>query len=154
MSEIPKEAREIYLNDKGEPIAWCPKDSLGLVDIQRAQFYRLNEKRLHELSRRAQEKSWQTEEIQCVVCIDVDDPVWAPLVDLLMPGHDWDAYRRRGETPVARGVVPLAPIRESVDMVYPASSDAFSSNRVNVVMFACGGASVFHHDSLERAKKP
>lgn len=148
--EIPKDAREVYCNERGEPIAWCPKDSLGLVDIQRAQFYGLNKTRLHELSRRAQEKSWQTEDVQCVVCIDVDDPVWTPLVDLLMPGHDWDAYRRRGETPVARGVVPLAPIKKTVDEVYPASSDAFSPNLVNVVVFAAGGASVFHHESLER----
>lgn len=71
-----------------------------------------------------------------------------------MPDHDWDVYRRRGEKPVARGVVPLAPIKATVDEVYPASSDAFSPSLVNVVVFAAGGASVFHHESLERTRKP
>lgn len=39
----PPDAREVYCDEQGEPIAYCPKDSLGLTDIQRATFFRLND---------------------------------------------------------------------------------------------------------------
>jgi hypothetical protein len=39
-----------------------------------------------------------------VLCIAVDSD-WRDLVDLLMPDHDWQQYRDRGEQPVARGTV-------------------------------------------------
>ncbi len=41
-----------------------------------------------------------------ITLIDVDDPTGHGrlLADLLMPGEDWQQYRDRGETPVARGL--------------------------------------------------
>lgn len=146
----PKDAREIYLDEKtGEPIAYCPKEGIGAVDIIRAQFYNLNQVRLWQLSKRAKEKIGETGIIQCVVCIDVDDASWTPLVEHLMPGHDWNIYRARGEQPIARGVVPLEPIKAMVDEFYPAASDEFAGDKVNVVVLAAGGASVFHHFNLK-----
>lgn len=40
----------------------------------------------------------------CFVLLDVDDPRGAVLADKLMPGHDWQQYRDRGEKPLARGL--------------------------------------------------
>jgi hypothetical protein len=40
-----------------------------------------------------------------VICIDVDDKYWRDFVDYLMPGHDWQAIRNRGQAPIARGTV-------------------------------------------------
>lgn len=41
-----------------------------------------------------------------ITLIDVDDPSGNGklLADMLMPDHDWQQYRDRGETPVARGL--------------------------------------------------
>lgn len=41
-----------------------------------------------------------------ITLINVDDPSGngALLADMLMPGHDWQQYRDRGETPIARGL--------------------------------------------------
>lgn len=39
-----------------------------------------------------------------IVMLCVDDPNGAALADILMPGHDWSAYRARGEQPWARGL--------------------------------------------------
>lgn len=41
-----------------------------------------------------------------ITLIDVDDPTGNGRIfaDLLMPGQDWQQYRDRGETPVARGL--------------------------------------------------
>jgi hypothetical protein len=133
-SKVPKDAREVYCNDKGEPIAFCPKDSIGLGDLHRAQLYGLNKERLAELLERAKVKGADF----CAICIDVDDPAWTTLVDVLMPGHDWDAYRKRGETPVARGVVPRGIVEEAAkyyQAVLPLPTEPF------IAVFASGGIS-------------
>lgn len=141
---IPKDAREVYYNDKGEPIAWCPVDGIGLTDVERAQFFQLNEARLRQLAARARVKSVEESEPQGVICIDVDDPTWTPLVDLLMPGRDWNAYRARGEKPVARGVVPLDLIETVAKERYPAVGKFDSRDGViNMAVFASYGVSLF-----------
>lgn len=43
----------------------------------------------------------------CFVLLDVDDVRGAALADVLMPGHDWQQYRNRGEKPLARGLATL-----------------------------------------------
>ena len=138
---IPKDAREVYCNEAGEPIAFCPKESLGITDIERAQFAELNRDRLTQLAARAREKTKEGE-AQCVVCVDVDDPTWTPLVEMLMPGHDWDVYRNRGEKPVARGVVPQDLIEAVVQETYPAAGEFHKSRITNVVILAAGGAMI------------
>jgi len=136
---IPRDAREVYLNDKGEPIAWCPRDSLGATDFMRGEFYAAQDRdRMTQLFKRAEQKTAETSEQQCVVCIDVDDPAWTELVNKLMPGFNWDEIRARGEKPVARGVVPLEPIAHVVDQCYPAAGEA-PLDRVNLFVFAAGG---------------
>ena len=144
-SKIPKDAREVYCNEKGEPIAWCPKDSLGITDIERGQFYNLNKDRLSQLADRAKEKTKETRVEQGVICIDVDDPSWTNLVDILMPGHDWDSYRSRGEKPVARGVVPRSLLALTVKEAYPAAGDLVDG-KVNILIFAGGGIAIFPHE--------
>ncbi len=39
-----------------------------------------------------------------IVVINVDDAFGGCVAELLMPGHDWQAYRDRGEVPFARGI--------------------------------------------------
>ena len=59
-----------------------------------------------------------------IVVMNVNDHNGAMLADALMPGHDWQAIRDRGETPFARGLArrlarsasdsaPMAPSRVS-----------------------------------------
>lgn len=142
MTNIPRDAREIYCNDKGEPIAYCPVDSLGVTDLQRAEFHRVNEMRLAQLAVRARTKhAHEKGPGFCVVCIDVDDPTWTFLVDALMPGHDWQAYRDRGETPIARGVVPVSLIVDIVTECYPAAGE-LHTDATNILVFAAGGIAI------------
>ncbi len=134
---IPKDAREVYLDENGEPIAFCPKDGIGLTDIERVQFYGLNESRMQELLARAVQKG----DGFVAICIAVDDPAWTWLVDALMPGHDWEQYRQRGEIPVARGVAPRDLVVETIEKCYPAALPV--PDRAFVAVFAAGGISVF-----------
>lgn len=143
---IPKDAREVYCNEKGEAIAYCPKDSLGVTDLERAHFYGLNQERLEQLAVRAGEKTRETGVRQGVICIDVDDRAWTPLVDILMPGYDWGAVRARGEKPVARGVVPEDLLKKTIETAYPAAGE-LAKYKTNICVFAAGGILVMPHGS-------
>lgn len=142
---VPRDAREVYLDEKGEPIAWCPKEGLGLSDLQRGAFLSPNWPRLRELAKRAEMRTRELGHQLLVVCIDVDDPTWAFLVDQLMPGHDWNVYRSRGETPVARGIVPAEPMVKLVAEAYPAAGEV-PRDRVSILVFAAGGVAIVHMD--------
>ncbi len=52
---------------------------------------------------------------ECVITvINVDDPNGSVLADLLMPGHDWQAYRDRDEIPIARGLATREGIEQAL----------------------------------------
>ena len=113
---------------------------------EREAFYRLNEVRLGELAHRAIQRGMKPDEF-VTVCIDVDDPSWTDLVEVLMPGHDWDAYRARGEKPVARGTV-RADITEYLCEVVPNIAPALTRDlppgKARCIVMGNGGASVYH----------
>jgi len=79
-----------------------------------------------------------------VVCIDMDDPIWAPLGDILMPGHDWDQYRRVGQKPIARGIAMRDGIESMCKAVIRLDGNLSDTN-VNVLVFAAGGVSIWAH---------
>ena len=54
-----------------------------------------------------------------IVWLCVDDPNGAALADHLMPGHDWNAIRARGEVPFARGLVTRDGIQAMLDEAAP-----------------------------------
>jgi len=128
----PKDAREVYVNESGEPIAYCPRDSLGITDIERRTFFELvkADGSVTRLADRCREKG---ADAFVVIVIDVDDPAWTWLVDELMPGHDWDAYRRAGARPVARGVVPREPV-DSADQSTSTPAPMSSANSSPILM--------------------
>lgn len=51
-----------------------------------------------------------------VVIINVDDPHGNPIAEGLMPGHNWQEYRDRGETPYARGIAQREGLIEAVSL--------------------------------------
>lgn len=61
----------------------------------------------------------QTPDQSLIVVLCVDDRLGAPLAEQLMPGHDWDAYRARGEVPFARGLALRDPLQRLLDKVDP-----------------------------------
>lgn len=148
-SWIPRDAREVYCNAEGEPVAFCPVDSIGITDVERMAFYNMQSDRLQELSERAHVKAREGHRAHpehdgkwAVVAIDVDDPTWGFLVDMLMPGNEaeWAARRARGERPVARGCVPQGLLEECVSEMYPAAGPPVDGH-VNIFICAAGGIS-------------
>ena len=139
-NDVPKDAREVYLNEKGEAIAYCPVDSFGATDFERIMFYNQNRERLLEFAAKAAKRG----DGAVVVCIDVDDPKWTALAEALMPGHDWDEYRARGEKPVARGIAMRTGMQEIIADEYPAAGQLKTPTEgVNILVFAAGGVGIF-----------
>jgi len=95
----------------------------------RHEIMEVNAERLTQIAHRAiHVRGLKTNDF-IVVCIMVDSR-WRPLVDQLMPNHDWQQYRDQGMKPIARGSVVLnsiAPrlinelpgLRDSLCEVYP-----------------------------------
>jgi hypothetical protein len=52
-----------------------------------------------------------------IVLINVDDIHGRHLADILMPGHDWQQYRSKGEVPYARGLAERAGIQEAIGLI-------------------------------------
>lgn len=141
--EIPKDARETYHDpETGEVIAYCPVDQIGLSDVLRAQVIQLNLDRLQELAQKLRSEGRQNSHF--VICIDVDDKTWTPLVNELMPGHDWEQYRSQGQVPMARGIVPWALLEVVTEyMPYLQTDLKTITSDVTGLVCAAGGASVF-----------
>lgn len=52
-----------------------------------------------------------------IVILNVNDRLGGALAEVLMPGHDWQQYRDRGEVPFARGLAGREPIQGLLDTV-------------------------------------
>ena len=49
-----------------------------------------------------------------VVVLNVDDLNGGALAEVLMPGHNWQAYRERGELPYARGLAERPALQAAI----------------------------------------
>lgn len=82
----------------------------------------LNEERVRHFLQRAHA---HRAESLCLVVLDVDDPRGGELAGKLMPGHDWQACRDRGERPVACGLVRLGGMIDYLETLEDGASSAF-----------------------------
>lgn len=99
----------------GQLVLEDPQAEAVFGAIERLHLFRCQSKPdMVRLLDRAAVKSISLEP-HCVIVIDVDRGHWRWLVDMLMPGHDWEAYRKRSELPVALGVVPVDLIQRPLE---------------------------------------
>lgn len=82
-----------------------------------------------------------------MVAIDVDDPSWTDVVEALMPGHNWQEIRDRGEKPIARGSAIAEPLVRYLSAAVPDIETALTGplpeRVVRAIVMAEGGASVY-----------
>jgi hypothetical protein len=62
-----------------------------------------------------------------VVQINVDDELGGQMAAELMPGHDWQAYRDRGEVPHARGLVERPSMQAALAEVDPIAAEQLAA---------------------------
>ncbi|SRR6266568_779549 len=76
----------------------------------------MNADRVAHFKNRLVERGLTPQEVVITV-INVDDPHGAVLAEALMPGHDWQAYRDRGEVPFARGLAGREGVQGFLDAI-------------------------------------
>lgn len=79
-----------------------------------------------------------------IVIINADCPFGGPLAESLMPGHDWQPFRDRGEMPVARGIASRGPIQNLLSTISGRAAEQLEqSEGVATVVVSWGTARVF-----------
>jgi len=79
-----------------------------------------------------------------IVLLNVDDGHGGPLADILMPGHNWQEIRDRGEVPFARGLAMREGIQEALGTFdEEAAAKLRDMTNVAVVVVDHGVAEVF-----------
>ena len=79
-----------------------------------------------------------------IVLLNVDDAHGALIADVLMPGHDWQAYRDAGQIPFARGIAGRSGIQDVVRSFDEEAAEKLNSLTVaSVVVVDRGVAEVY-----------
>lgn len=79
-----------------------------------------------------------------IVLLNVDDHHGGEIADLLMPDHDWQQYRDRGEVPFARGLAGRIGIQETLEMFDKEAAEKLAAMQtLAVVVVDRGVAEVF-----------
>lgn len=79
-----------------------------------------------------------------LVLANVDDPNGALLADATLPGHDWQAYRDRGETPYLRGIVAIEGLQAFLGTFdEEAAAKLHETTELSAVVINHGVADVF-----------
>lgn len=85
-----------------------------------------------------------------IVLLNVDDQNGAAIANALMPGHDWQQFRSRGETPFARGIANRAGIQSAIECFdeYAAKKLRELTDGVAVVVVDHSTAEIFRASEL------
>ena len=103
----------------------------------------MNADRVEHFKRRLTERG-MTPDQAVIVLLNVDDVHGGPLADALMPGHNWQEIRDKGEVPFARGLAMRDGIQEALSAFdKDAATKLQSISDVAVVVVDHGVAEVF-----------
>jgi hypothetical protein len=95
-----------------DPVAVGVITAVGKVNCR--YTLELNADRVRYFKARLSERG-MTAQQAVIVLLNVDDPHGGPLADDLIPGHNWQEIRDRGEAPFARGLAMRDDIQEALD---------------------------------------
>ena len=109
--------------------------------------------RVEHFARRITERGDDASEVVIAV-LNVNDPHGAEIADMLMPGHDWQSIRDRGEIPVARGLasVALVDLAEAITKCSRAAFDAIDHTTHAAAVVVDGGQAIVTAVSLPTVK--
>ncbi len=87
-----------------------------------------------------------------ITLINADDIHGREIAELLIPGHDWNAYRARGELPLARGLAGRDGINEFLDLFDREAGDKLrKTNGIAIVVIHEGVAEIFTPKDLTKS---
>jgi hypothetical protein len=101
-----------------------------------------NAERVEHFAKRIEEKGLTSADV-VIVILNVDTN-GAVLAEGLMPGHNWQEYRDRGEIPFARGLAGREGIQGVLEVLHPESAKELAMiEGVAAVVVDYGVAAVF-----------
>lgn len=119
---------------------------------KRNHLFELNKERLEHFAVRILERGQSLGEFY-IVCIDVDDPSWTEVVEALMPNHNWQVIRDRGEKPVARGTAYVQGLKNYLTRTVPDIETGLTGpipeGTIRVLVMAEGGVNVHLIDTSQ-----
>jgi len=128
------------------PIILTPAEEGVIRAVQKHNcrgMFEANTERVRHFTARASARGLTPAEV-VIVLINVDAPYGSPLADALMPGHDWQSYRNRGEIPIARGLAGREGIAEAVRIIDPEAADKLDAmTGLAVVVVDFGTVEIF-----------
>lgn len=105
--------------------------------------FRLNADRVVHFKRRLTELKMTAAEA-VIVLLNVDDPNGGEIATVLMPNHNWQAYRDQGKVPFARGLAMRKGIEETLGFFDKEAADKLRDmTGVAVVVVDHGVAEIF-----------
>ena len=105
--------------------------------------FELNADRVAHFKRRLAERG-MTADQAVIVLLNVDDIHGSLLADALMPGHNWQEIRDRGEVPFARGLAMREGIQGALDTFDKEAAEKLQGmTDIAVVVVDRGVAEVF-----------
>lgn len=114
-----EEPRAVVREIDGQLVLDDP-DALAVVSVVGKHNCRttfdMNADRVEHFKNRMVERELSGRDVVITV-INVDDPHGGVLAEVLMPGHDWQAYRDRGEVPFARGLAGREGVQQFLDTI-------------------------------------
>lgn len=125
-----------------DPDALAVVRALGKINCQNT--LQVNSDRVEHFKRRVDELGMTANQV-VIVLLNVDDMYGGALADVLMPDHNWQEIRDRGEIPFARGLATRQGMQESLRMFDAAAAGKLESleHRLAVVVVDHGVAEVF-----------
>lgn len=138
LAVVGKIGDQVVMDD---PVAVAMIQTVGKHNCKR--MFELNADRVAHFKQRISDRGMSPSDA-LIVLINVDDPNGGRLAASLMPGHSWQEYRDRGETPIARGLAMRPGIDEVIGDFDKAAADKLKAmTGVAVVIVDHGVAEVF-----------
>lgn len=113
---VPEVDGQLVLDD---PDAVAFIRAVGKVNCEKT--FELNAERVGHFKKRIDERGLTSADV-VIVILNVDDPHGGPITEMLMPNHNWQEYRERGEVPFARGLAARDGIEAAIGIFDPEAS--------------------------------
>lgn len=133
-----------------DPAAYAVFQVVESMNRQKQQeaflnFCDLNRDRVPHFLGRIQARGMSPDEV-VIVLLEVDDVHGGPLAEALMPGHNWQPYRDRGEMAVARGLAVREGVLDYVNVYAPDLVATAKRNQTDtlVIVMAHGVTNIFY----------
>lgn len=131
---------------EGDGILYDPASDAGIraINKENCRFtVEAETERIAKFTRRFRERGLTPQEA-LIALANVDDPHGAIFAGVVMPGHDWQAYRDQGMTPYACGIVLAEGMHNFLGQIDPeAAAKLGEMTDLSVVVIDHGVAQVF-----------